>query len=201
MNDSLNDSTTLSANISVEDCSLPVAHGIALISTNAFVGVFGTLGNLLVCLAVVIYPRLRRPSNYLLFSLAIADLIVTMACEPLVVAIITKRTFFNDCASDLELPRDFIYAFVLCFCATYGGNQHRSFHRSCVSPAPQSHVRYLRIKSNVDNVLGISNLSSHLKRRCSTNLSKRYFCFVDVCNQLRNYFLVLLTYRDFPRQT
>ncbi|XP_027052989.1 probable G-protein coupled receptor No9 [Pocillopora damicornis] len=104
MNDSLNDSTTLSANISVEDCSLPVAHGIALISTNAFVGLFGTLGNLLVCLAVVIYPRLRRPSNYLLFSLAIADLIVTMACEPLVVAIFTKRTFFNDCALDLELP-------------------------------------------------------------------------------------------------
>ena len=65
---------------------------------------FGTLGNLLVCLAVITYPRLRRPSNYLLFSLAIADLIVTMACEPLVVAIFIKRTFFNDCAPDLELP-------------------------------------------------------------------------------------------------
>ena len=104
MNNSFNNSVNSSANISVEDCSLPLAHGVLLISTNAIVGVFGTFGNLLVCVAVLTIPRLRRPSNFLLFSLAIADLIVTMVCEPLVVAIFSKRTFFNDCAPDLELP-------------------------------------------------------------------------------------------------
>ncbi|KAJ7382574.1 Melanocortin receptor 5 [Desmophyllum pertusum] len=92
------------SNLSAEDCSLPIAHGIALITTNTIVGVLGTLGNLLVCVAVVTNPRLRRSSNYLLFSLAIADLIVTMVCEPLVIAILCRRTFFNDCATDLELP-------------------------------------------------------------------------------------------------
>ena len=91
-------------NFSSEDCSLPVAHGIALISTNSFVAVLGTFGNLLVCVAVATNLRLRRPSNFLLFSLAIADLIVTMVCEPLVVAILAKITFFNDCAESLEEP-------------------------------------------------------------------------------------------------
>ena len=83
-------------------CSLPLAQGVVLITVNSFVSVFGTLGNLLVCVAVVINPRLRRFPNYLLFSLAIADLIVAMLCEPLFVAILTRRTFQNVCADTVE---------------------------------------------------------------------------------------------------
>ena len=90
------------SNLSGGDCSLPLAHGVALITTNAVLGVFGTFGNLLVCVAVVTNPRLRRSLNYLLFSLAIADLIITMVCEPLLVAILGKITFFNDCAANVE---------------------------------------------------------------------------------------------------
>ena len=90
------------SNFSGGDCSLPLAHGVALITTNAVLGVFGTFGNLLVCVTVVTNPRLRRSLNYLLFSLAIADLIVTMVCEPLLVAILGKITFFNDCAANVE---------------------------------------------------------------------------------------------------
>ena len=87
------------------DCSLPLAHGIPLIAANALICVFGTLGNLMVCLAVFTNPRLRRSSNYLLFSLAIADLIVTLVCEPLLLKIFSKRTFFNDCSTaHLDLP-------------------------------------------------------------------------------------------------
>ena len=65
----------------------------------------GTFGNFLVCIAVLYTsPRLRRRcSNYLLVSLAIADLIVTIVSEPLVVGIVAKKTFFNDCAPTLEL--------------------------------------------------------------------------------------------------
>lgn len=64
----------------------------------------GTFGNFLVCIAVLYTsPRLRRCSNYLLVSLAIADLIVTMVCEPLVVGIVAKKTFFKDCTPTLEL--------------------------------------------------------------------------------------------------
>ena len=90
------------SNLSTGGCSLPVAHGVSLITVNSIVGVFGTLGNLLVCVAVVINPSLRRSSNYLLFSLAIADLIVTMLCEPVFVAYLGKRTFFNECAANLN---------------------------------------------------------------------------------------------------
>ncbi|XP_078372698.1 adenosine receptor A2a-like [Oculina patagonica] len=105
MNYSLENTSNPEPIVPVEpDCSLPVAHGVALISTNAIVGVLGTIGNFLVCVAVVTSPRLRRSSNYLLFSLAIADLIVTMVCEPLVVAVLVKMTFFNDCAANLERP-------------------------------------------------------------------------------------------------
>ena len=91
-----------SYNLSTKSCSLLLAHGVALITVNATVGVFGTIGNLMVCVAVVTNPRLRRFPNYLLFSLAIADLIVTMFCEPFVVAIFIKRSFQNVCAENLE---------------------------------------------------------------------------------------------------
>ena len=78
-----------------------MAHGIALITINAIVCVFGSLGNFLVCLAIATNPHLRRASNYLLFSLAIADLIVTLVCEPLFIGDIIQRTFLYDCKADL----------------------------------------------------------------------------------------------------
>ena len=83
------------------NCFLPMAHGIALITINAIVCVFGSLGNFLVCLAIATNPHLRRASNYLLFSLAIADLIVTLVCEPLFIGDIIQRTFLYDCKADL----------------------------------------------------------------------------------------------------
>ncbi|XP_078365070.1 adenosine receptor A2a-like [Oculina patagonica] len=93
------------SNISTdEDCSLPLGHGIALMMVNSLGAMLGTFGNILVCIAVLYSsPRLRRSSNFLLVSLAIADLIVTMVCEPLVVAIVGKRALVHDCASSLEL--------------------------------------------------------------------------------------------------
>ena len=101
------------SNVSLEVCSLPVAHGIALITTNALVGLLGTLGNLLVCVAVATNTCLRRCSNYLLVSLAVADLIATLICEPLFLNILARRTFYNDCAWSVEL----VYLFILNFSA------------------------------------------------------------------------------------
>ena len=40
-----------------------------------------------------------RSSYYLLFSLAIADLIVTLICEPLLLGVISSMAFFNECAA------------------------------------------------------------------------------------------------------
>jgi len=81
MNYSLKSPSNLSLNFSSERWFLPIAHAVSLITTNAIVSGFGTFGNLLVCVAVVTNPRLRRSSNYLLASLAIADLVVIVALE------------------------------------------------------------------------------------------------------------------------
>ncbi|XP_073246724.1 histamine H2 receptor-like [Porites lutea] len=89
-------------------CFLPMAHGIALITINAIVCVLGSLGNLLVCLAIATNFRLRRASNYLLFSLAIADLIVTLICEPLLMEAIIQRIFLYDCTASLCMAYNFL---------------------------------------------------------------------------------------------
>ena len=80
-----------------------MAHGIALITINSIVCVLGSLGNFLVCLAIATNSHLRRASNYLLFSLAIADLIVTLVCEPLFIRAIIQRTFLYDCKAGLHI--------------------------------------------------------------------------------------------------
>ena len=93
MNESLENSNS---------CSFPMAHGIPLIAINFIICVLGSLGNFLVCLAITTNSRLRRASNYLLFSLAIADLIVTLVCEPLLLKVIIQRTFFHECTEWLQ---------------------------------------------------------------------------------------------------
>ena len=97
----------------VNSCFLPMAPGIALITINAIVCVLGSLGNLLVCLAIATNSRLRRASNYLLFSLAIADLIVTLICEPLFIEVIIERTFLYDCTASLDTAF-FILGYLSC---------------------------------------------------------------------------------------
>ena len=72
-----------------------MAHGIALIIVNSMVCILGSFGNLLLCFAIANHPLLRRTSNYLLFSLAIADLFVTLVCEPVLLEIFYNRTFFS----------------------------------------------------------------------------------------------------------
>ena len=83
-------------------CPFPMTHGIPLIAINVIICVLGSLGNFLVCLAITTNSRLRQASNYLLFSLAIADLIVTLVCEPLLLEIIIHRTFFYECTKRLQ---------------------------------------------------------------------------------------------------
>ena len=92
---------------------LPMAHGIALITINGIVCVLGSLGNFLVCLAIATNSHLRWASNYLLFSLAIADLIVTLVCQPLYIGDIIQRTFLYDCKASLYILL-FILSYVSC---------------------------------------------------------------------------------------
>lgn len=90
-------------NSSTEDCHLSMPHAIALMTTNSLTAVLGTFGNFLVCVAVLTSQRLRRCSNFLLVSLAVADLIITMACAPLLVVMAAKLSFAQECLTTLEL--------------------------------------------------------------------------------------------------
>ena len=45
----------------------------------------GFVGNLLVCLAIKIDPKLQNATNYYLFSLAVADLLVSVVVIPLAI--------------------------------------------------------------------------------------------------------------------
>ena len=93
-----------SANATEQTCPqpLPVSHGAALIAVNSLFSIVGTGGNVLLCLAVISSRSCRSASSYLLMSLAVADMIVTMFSQPTVVAMIIKRVFFDQCAEREE---------------------------------------------------------------------------------------------------
>ena len=74
-------------------CSLPLTHSIPLLTVNAIVGVLGSTGNFLVCLAIATNSRQRRSSKYLLFSLATTNLIDTLICKPIVLDFISLIEF------------------------------------------------------------------------------------------------------------
>ena len=102
----MNNSSVIKVNppiSSAEVCCLSLYHGSAIMVVNTLIALLGTFGNFLVCIAVLTKPRLRRCSNIPLLSLAIADLIITVICEPLVVAMVGKITFLHECAPSLEL--------------------------------------------------------------------------------------------------
>ncbi|EDO42579.1 predicted protein [Nematostella vectensis] len=74
-----------------EGCVLPQAHAIAMFVINILFSALGTVGNLLVCGAVLSTPTLRRISNYLICSLAVADLFITMSGQPLLAVMLWGR--------------------------------------------------------------------------------------------------------------
>ncbi|XP_037025743.1 5-hydroxytryptamine receptor 1-like [Bradysia coprophila] len=62
--------------------ALPTVEGI-FISLLLLIVIFGTvIGNILVCVAVCLVRKLRRPCNYLLVSLAVSDLCVAVLVMP-----------------------------------------------------------------------------------------------------------------------
>lgn len=53
------------------------------ILTLSIAAIFGTLGNLLVCIAISLDKQLQTSTNWFLFSLAIADCLVSLIVLPL----------------------------------------------------------------------------------------------------------------------
>lgn len=56
-----------------------------LVATNVLFSVFGSLGNICVCCAFLLYPQLRNSMNIFIFSLACSDLLVCLVAQPMYV--------------------------------------------------------------------------------------------------------------------
>jgi len=100
---SIDESTTLTMVIH-EECSIPLAQGTILVLLNIALAIIGTFGNILIILAVLNTPRLRqKPSNFLLLSLAVADLLVTIIAQPLFSASMAFKAFGRQCVREVDL--------------------------------------------------------------------------------------------------
>lgn len=65
------------------DSKMDLYQRIIIVVINLILALIGTFGNFLIITAVVKTPQLRqKPSNNLLLSLAVADMIVTMVSQP-----------------------------------------------------------------------------------------------------------------------
>ncbi|KXJ06471.1 5-hydroxytryptamine receptor 2B [Exaiptasia diaphana] len=80
------------------------AQSTALIVINTFLALTGSFGNFLIIFAVLKTPQLRqRPSNHLLLSLAVADLVVTIVSQPVFITQTALITFKDRCIIPLEI--------------------------------------------------------------------------------------------------
>ncbi|XP_020914380.1 adenosine receptor A1 [Exaiptasia diaphana] len=83
---------------------LPLSHGASIVAINFLLSITGTFGNFLIIFAILTTPQLRqRPSNFLLLSLAVTDLLVTTVAQPLLASNVFLKTRGNPCARGVDM--------------------------------------------------------------------------------------------------
>jgi len=118
-------STTTTSKPANDKCNIEFYEGTAIIVINLVLILVGTCGNFLIIFAVLKTPRLRqRASNFLLLSLAIADLLVTMCAQPLHAISMCFKTYGHYCVPEIDFAYDVTGNFSF-FCSI--------FHLSAVS--------------------------------------------------------------------
>ena len=91
------------------DCSFPFGHGVALMTIYSVAAMLYTYWTVITCPGSVFHAlwwEMTRLGNFfhcLTFSMHTSDLIVSMVCEPLFVAILGGRVLAGDCSPNLEL--------------------------------------------------------------------------------------------------
>ena len=184
-----------------KSCSLPMAHGLALITVNAMVCILGSFGNLLLCFAIANHPLLRRTSNYLLFSLAIADLFVTMVCEPVLLEIFYNRTFFSRMQSKPgKAVSSHSQSFLLRFSDPLSLDPCGSVYRRCVPSSPQNFHEEMRTCDFAHSFLGTTDFSSCFDGCPSTVLSQKVHGDDIVFLELLRHHLFILYDRSISAQ-
>ena len=77
--------------VSEERCTMTQLDGGLFITVNTITSSLGSLGNIFVCLTIILTPSLRVISNYCIVNLALADLIVASLTQPLAIAIFVGK--------------------------------------------------------------------------------------------------------------
>lgn len=86
-----------------DTCEVAPSWFAFMITANLISAVLGGIGNSLVCVAVWKTASLHSTINYYMASLAIADLIATVLCQPLMITVVIAReTGALDCESTLD---------------------------------------------------------------------------------------------------
>lgn len=79
--------------IGAHRCQLQEAEGIMLVVVNVILCIVGTVGNMLVCLTILLSPSLHTLSSYCIFNLSCADLLVSCIVEPSLVYILSWKLY------------------------------------------------------------------------------------------------------------
>ncbi|XP_020606477.1 alpha-1D adrenergic receptor-like [Orbicella faveolata] len=90
----LNDSCLCSGTCSLDLADYMVAHRVAalrLVGINICTSILGSLGNLLVCIAVFSTKGVTSSFHYFISSLAAADLVIALVVQPLLIALIIAQ--------------------------------------------------------------------------------------------------------------
>jgi len=106
------------SNDTFNKCVFPIEHGIPIVIINIIFSIFGTVGNFLIIMVVWKTPKLRRVSNFLLLSLAVADLLVTIIAQPMQVTTVAAKTFGHFCIPQVDFTYD-IMANFSCSCSLF----------------------------------------------------------------------------------
>lgn len=100
-----------------KELSIEFVEGAAIVGANSFLAFVGACGNFLIIFAVLCTPQLRqKPSNVLLLSLAVTDLVVTMVAQPLFVVSTSLKTFEYRCSLPIDMVLGRMVPF-LSFCS------------------------------------------------------------------------------------
>lgn len=82
-------------------CAITDSEGIAAFSVNVLSALFGSFGNILVCVTVYSSPRLHKAWCYFICSLSVADLSVNLCVQPME-AILTLERMAGVCKQSLR---------------------------------------------------------------------------------------------------
>jgi len=99
-------------------CVFPIEHGVPIVVLNSIFSILGTIGNLLIIVVILKTPKLRRVSNFLLLSLAVADLLVTMIAQPMQITTVAAKTFGHFCIPQVDFTYD-VMANFSCSCSLF----------------------------------------------------------------------------------